>query len=211
MDHSINQELVYCCVERTLESDRGAAMDHSRPRVLDAFPYPVAYPYSLIFDHSDAPSNRRWALCFTTYQLLRLVCLPLVSQYLRDAIDTTARDSVTVLNRAIAAIRSPFFSAWITLAYTLRRHLARVGITSLFPRLGDALEALKDPVERPVGLRGNTMLEPLNAILALRNGTAHGGMPDQAEAAEHLRVYLPVLHQTSMPSTSWGTPPYGSV
>ena len=45
------------------------------------------YPYSLIFDDSDAPSNRRWALCFTTYQLLRLVCLPLVSQYLRDDID----------------------------------------------------------------------------------------------------------------------------
>ena len=53
-------------------------MDSGRSRVLDAFPYPVAYPYSLIFDDSDAPSNRRWALCFTTYQLLRLVCLPLV-------------------------------------------------------------------------------------------------------------------------------------
>src|SRR3989442_9021032 len=90
----------------------GALMDSDRSRVLDAFPYPVAYPYSLIFDDSDKPSNRRWALCFTVYQLLRLVCLPLVSQYLRDAIDTNARDSVTALNRAIAAIRSPFFSDW---------------------------------------------------------------------------------------------------
>ena len=126
-------------------------MDHSRARVLDTWPYPVAYPYSLIFDERDVPSNRRWALCFTTYQLLRLVCLPLVSQYLRDEIDTNARDSVTALNRAIAAIRSPFFSDWITLAYTLRRHLGRVGITPLFPRLGEALEALKDPAERPLG------------------------------------------------------------
>ena len=85
-------------------------MDSGRRRVLDAFPYPVAYPYSLSFDESDVPSNRRWALCFTTYQLVRLVCLPLVSQYLRDAIDTNARDSVTALHRAIAAIRSPFSS-----------------------------------------------------------------------------------------------------
>ena len=30
---------------------------------------------------------------------------------------------------------------------------------------------------------------------ALCNGTAHGGLPDQDEAVEHLHVYLPVLHQ----------------
>jgi hypothetical protein len=38
-------------------------------------------------------------------------------------------------------------------------------------------------------------LDPLKAILALRNDTAHGGLPNQAEAAEHVQVYLPVLHQ----------------
>ena len=57
-------------------------MDRPLPRVLTDFPYPIAYPYSLIFDAGDTPSNRRWALCFTEYQLLRMVCLPLVSQYL---------------------------------------------------------------------------------------------------------------------------------
>ena len=121
-------------------------MTSGGPRILDAFPYPVAYPYSLIFEASDA-SNRRWALCFTTYQLLRMVCLPLVSQYLREEVDDHARDSILALNRAIAAIRWPFFSDWITLVHTLRRHLPKVGIEPLLPRLGEALEALKAPEE----------------------------------------------------------------
>ena len=42
----------------------------ARPRVLNDFPYPVAYPYSLIFDEGEPPSNQRWGLCFTEYQLL---------------------------------------------------------------------------------------------------------------------------------------------
>jgi tetratricopeptide (TPR) repeat protein len=170
-------------------------MPSPRPRVLNDFPYPVAYPYSLTFDESDRPSNRRWALCFTEYQLLRMACLPLVSQYLREPIDETAQDAIAALNRAVASIRSPFFSDWITLLHTLRKHLPRVGLVPLFPRLGDALDALKEPAERPVGLRGNRRLDALAAILALRNGTAHGGLPDQDEARRHLDEYLPVLHQ----------------
>jgi hypothetical protein len=158
------------------------------------FPYPVTYPYALIFTPTDTASNRRWALCFTTYQLLRMVCLPLVGQYLQQEIDTNARDSITALNRAIAAIRAPFFSDWITLLHTLRRHLTRLGIAPLFPQLGAALEALQAPEERPVGLRGTPRLAPLQAILALRNETAHGGLPDQVEAPAHLDAYLPVLH-----------------
>jgi hypothetical protein len=90
-------------------------------RVVRDFPYPIAYPYSLIFDDSQTPSLRRWALCFTEYQLLRVVCLPLVCQYLREAVDESARDSIASLNRAVAAIRSPFFSDWITLVHTLRQ------------------------------------------------------------------------------------------
>jgi tetratricopeptide (TPR) repeat protein len=124
-----------------------------------------------------------------------MVCLPLVGQYLQQEVDPSARDSMRALNRAIAAIRAPFFSDWIALVHTLRRHLPQVGITPLFPRLGEALEALQEPAERPVGLRGNACLKPLEAILALRNETAHGGLPDQEEAQTHLDAYLPVLHQ----------------
>ncbi len=170
-------------------------MEGVRQRILNDFPYPIAYPYSLIFDESDKPSNRCWALCFTEYQLLRVVCLPLVSQYLREEINRDAAESISALNKAVAGIRSPFFSDWIVLINTLRRHLAKVGIETLFPALGAALDALKQTEDRSIGLRGNKRLNSPDAILALRNETAHGGLPDQAQAGEHLGLYLPVLHQ----------------
>jgi len=81
-------------------------MDAPRTRILSGFPYPIAYPYSLIFDEAKPPSHSRWALCFTVYQLLRVVCLALVGQYLREPINESARDDIAALNRAIAAIRS---------------------------------------------------------------------------------------------------------
>jgi tetratricopeptide (TPR) repeat protein len=168
--------------------------DASR-RILNDFAYPVAYPYGLIFDLRDSPSTRRWALCFTVYQALRMVCLPLVGQYLREPIDAQAVSSIAALNTAITRIRSPFFQDWITLLHTLSRHLPRVGLQSLFPALGEALEPLKQVAERPIGLRGERRLSALDAILALRNGTAHGGLPDQAQAAAHLAAYVPVLHE----------------
>ncbi len=46
-----------------------------------------------------------------------------------------------------------------------------------------------------MGQRMRTRLAPLEAILALRNHTAHGAIPDEFEAARHLETYLPVLHQ----------------
>src|SRR5438105_10061592 len=90
-------------------------LDPPRPRVLDDFPTPVAYSYALAFDTSRSPSVRRWALCFTEYQALRLVALPLVGQYLRADLkaldfegDKAARTAVEKLNTAIAGIRAPF-------------------------------------------------------------------------------------------------------
>jgi bifunctional DNase/RNase/tetratricopeptide (TPR) repeat protein len=170
-------------------------MHEPRLRFLDEFPYPVAYPYSLIFDVQKPASARRWALCFTEYQLLRLVGLTLVSQYLREPIDASDADAVRSLNTAIAAVRSPFFSDWIALAHALSNQLPRVGVAPFFPKLREALAALKQAEERPVGLRGQTRLAPLEAILALRNATAHGGLPNETEAARHLDAYVPVLHQ----------------
>lgn len=171
-------------------------MDRARDRILQDFPYPIAYPYSLIFQEPDNPSLGRWALCFTEYQLLRLVCLPLVGQYLHEDIDTTALDRIRALNTGIAAIRAPFFSDWIALVHGLRKHLLGLGITPLFPQLDMAFAALKKHrAERLFGLCKDRQLAPLEAIQALRNATAHGGIPDQKEAAQHLDAYLPVLHQ----------------
>src|SRR3954447_963941 len=101
------------------------------PRVLNDFPYPVAYPYGLAFAGATPPPVRRWALCYTEYQLLRLVGLPLVCQYLLEPINETAEKPIGKMNTAIAGLRSPFFSDWIALAYTLREHLPKVGVSPL--------------------------------------------------------------------------------
>ena len=52
-------------------------MEPARPRILNEFPTPVAYTYALIFDRNRDASVRRWALCFTEYQTLRLIGLTL--------------------------------------------------------------------------------------------------------------------------------------
>jgi tetratricopeptide (TPR) repeat protein len=172
------------------------SLEPGRQRVLDDFPYPVALPYSLVFDLSQPASVRRWTLCFTQYQVLRMVTLPLVGQYL-EAEELISPDAETIrqLNSAIAAIRAPFFSDWIELAYSARKHLPKVGIEPFFPGLRSALDSLGHKVAvRPLDQRGRAMLNPLEAILALRNKVAHGGLFDEAEAAEHIVHYLPVLH-----------------
>ena len=170
-------------------------METARERVLCDFPYPIACCYSLAFAAANSPAERRWALCFTVYQVLRTICLTLISQYLRESIDEEEHASILALNRAISGIRSPHFSDWIALIENLRRHLDKVGIKSCFPELAKALDSLKTPEERTVGLQGNHQLAALRAILALRNEIAHGGIPNQEEAERHLAVYMPVLHQ----------------
>jgi tetratricopeptide (TPR) repeat protein len=171
-------------------------MEPARRRVLDDFPYPVAYTYSLVFDQGQPASLRRWALYFTEYQLLRVVALPLVGQYLREPIDESNPETIRQLNTAIASIRAPFFSDWIDLVYALRKHLPKVGIKPVFPGLGQALDTLGAKVEeRPVDQKGVSRHDPLRAIMVLRNATGgHGAYPDEAEAARHLEQYLSVLH-----------------
>jgi len=170
-------------------------MELFRSRYLNDFPYPIAYPYSLVFNENNNPSDRRSAICFTVYQLLRMVCLPLVSQYLIEPVGQTVHEGVKSLNTAIGSIRSPFFSDWIALVFTLAKYLPKVGIDPLFASLSQSLDMLRNKEIRPFGLRGNYMLDPLNAVLALRNETAHGGIVHQADAVEHLESYLPILHR----------------
>jgi hypothetical protein len=171
-------------------------MEPGRARVLDDFPFPVACPYARIFDAGQPASLRRWSLIFTQYQLLRTVSLPLVAQYLTEPIDDRAAAAVRKLNVALGDVRSPFFSSWMALVYSLAAHLAPLGIRPVFPGLGEALAALRERRERPLGLRGQRLLTPLDALLALRNETqGHGALANEEEAAGHLDAYLPVLHQ----------------
>ncbi len=177
-------------------------MEFLRRRVMDDFPTPIAYVYSLIGDRALNASVRRWALCFTQYQLLRIVTLPLVGQYLRADLsaidldrDEPAKASIKALNTKIAGIRAPFFSDWIDLAHTFAKRLPALRLEPVIPGLETALKALKDRQAYPFTLPGEPELNPLRAILALRNATAHGAVPDESEAERHLETYLPVLHQ----------------
>jgi hypothetical protein len=174
--------------------------------VLDAFPYPIAHIYRRVVDAGLPSTTRCAALDATAYELLRVVGLSLVSQYLRESRDeaTEPREgrsdggSALHINRAVTALQCPHFSDWILLARTLDRHLPRVVARPLFPELGPALKALGVREERPVGLRGQRELAPLEAMLALRNYRTHSGLwdvPERAgEATELLHYYVPVLH-----------------
>ena len=173
----------------------------ARSRILDEFPTPVAYTYSLIFDEDRNASVRRWALCFTEYQALRLIALPLVGQYLRADLsaidfprDKAMENALRSLNKAIAGIRAPFFSDWITLVETLRNWMPTLGLTPLFPSLSPALKQLKvrEPGVRPLGGQA-PRAAPGDPGVPQRHGGR--GRPDETEAARHLEVYLPVLHQ----------------
>jgi len=124
-----------------------------------------------------------------------VVCLALVSQYLREPINIAEEASAKKLNAAVAQLRSPFFSDWISVLNVLNERLAKVGVTPCFPNLGDALRRLGTPELRPFQDRDNKPLRPLDAIRALRNATAHGGLVDQDAAGKHVEAYLPVLHQ----------------
>ena len=164
-----------------------------RPRVLNAFPHPIAVPYSLAFDESLAASDRRWALCFTQYQVLRLVVLAHASQYLRDDIDTTAKAAVKAANEQIAGLKSPMFSNWVTAVRTLPRQWPALKLSPPLPDLVEGLKKLPSVVRPVPDSSGATKLPPLEAIVALRNNVAHGGIPDQKQAERHLAEYLPTL------------------
>lgn len=167
----------------------------ARPRVVTHFPHPVAVPYSLACDESLAASDRRWALCFTQYQVLRLVVLAHVSQYLRDDIDTTAKAAVKAANEQIAGLQSPMFSNWVTAVRTLPRQWPALKLPSPFPDLVERLKKLPSVVRSVPDSGGATKLPPLEAIVALRNSIAHGGIPDERQAQRHLDEYLPVLDE----------------
>jgi tetratricopeptide (TPR) repeat protein len=169
-----------------------------RQKVLQSYPYPVAHPYSVVFDENHTPQTRVWALHFTTYQALKVSCLPVVSQYLTDPKETEAmeRKAVDSLNRAIAGIRCPFFNDWITLLGTLAKRMPQVGIEPCFP-LSVALDKLKQrvqPFSDEYALRGQKDANLLEAMLGLRNGLAHGAsLPPDERCLQLLTHYAPVL------------------
>ena len=187
-------------------------MDSARSRILDDFPTPVAYTYSLIFDEDRNASVRRWALCFTEYQALRLIALPLVGQYLRADLsaidfprDKAMESALRSLNKAIAGIRAPFFSDWITLVETLRRLDADPGADARYSlRLAPALKQLKVREPREFDLSGEQAARRRSGR-SWPSATARrtGPSPTKPRRPGTSRSTCRCSTRSSRPSTSW--------
>ncbi len=114
------------------------------------YPYPVASPYSIILDETNTYESRPWAIHFSLYQALKLVTLPVLTQYLTSEIPLKEMDrkSVQKINGAIGRIRCPFFSDWITLVYSIRKNVNedKLGFSPIFP-VKESLAAVKKEVK----------------------------------------------------------------
>ncbi len=187
----------YCNLHLTV-SKKGTVLGSPKNIILDKYPYPIAYPYKLIFEESKGNWNRLWAIGFTQYQLLKTVALPLIGQYLYEDIDESASNEIKKINRAIASIKSPFHSDWINAVHCLSKNLPSAGIEPIFTGLTDAIRKLKDEVKpRPFGLAREHKLDPFKAILAMRNELAHGGLEraGKSDDTDTFNYYLATLHK----------------
>jgi len=149
--------------------------------VVARMPYPIARVYADLDDPAAAPQTRREAVCFAGYQLMRVVGLTLIGQYLHQEPPAEAPlPARQALNRAIAALRAPYYSDWIGLLGGLARHGPVLGL-DFFPEFAGSMAAVAASrvdvpptygVDHGARHQGLTWLE---ALVALRDGTAHAG------------------------------------
>jgi hypothetical protein len=167
--------------------------------IIQNMPYPIARVYADLENATSSLQEKREALYFTVYQLMRTVGLTLVGQYLTRGVPADAgyqaRDR---LNKAIARIRCPFFSDWITLLNTLRRYGEELKL-DFFPEFPDAMQKVRQSrveVPREYGLDYGFRWQNLNwldAFLALRNGCAHAGMSRDHICSRDIEHFRPIL------------------
>ncbi|MFA4029510.1 MAG: hypothetical protein GDYSWBUE_000537 [Candidatus Fervidibacterota bacterium] len=167
--------------------------------ITQQMPYPIASVYADMDDEGKSLQMRREALYFTVYQLMRTIGLTLVGQYLtQEPPQSAPYQTRQRLNRAIAGIRCPHFSDWITLTNTLYRVHKELGL-DFFPEFADAMEKVRQSkvgVPREYGLDYGARYENLNwleAFLALRNGSAHSGMGRDEVCRRDIQHFRPLL------------------
>jgi len=166
--------------------------------MISQMPYPIASVYADLDDDRQSWRNRHEALYFTAYQLMRTVGLTLVGQYLtQEPPQSASPQTRRRLNRAIAGIRCPHFSDWITLLDTLHRHSQELQL-NFFPEFAGAMNRVRQsrvsvPFEYALdyGARYQN-LTWLEAFLALRNNSAHARIRDEVcqRDLHHFRPFL---------------------
>jgi hypothetical protein len=113
------------------------------PTAVLRMPLPIAAVYADLDDPAATPQTRREAVYFCAYQLMRTVGLTLVGQYLTQQPPASATYKARQsLNRSVADVRSPHFSDWISLLYTLRSHGAALGL-DFFPAFAASMDAVR--------------------------------------------------------------------
>lgn len=106
---------------------------------VEDYPYPIAHPYNVATDEDKPPYKRFMNLIFTYQQVLRVLTLPMVGQYLTSDMPTEEmpQKDIHSVNQAIARLRSPGLRDWETLFHTLLNHLGEgKGILTILVLLG---------------------------------------------------------------------------
>jgi len=171
------------------------------------YPYPIARAYAALDDPDASPQLKQEALYFTVYQLMRLLGLGLLGEYLSRPPHPNPEHDPAIVNdqraiaKAIARLRSPYFSDWQTLLATFAKpgRRERLGL-DLLPGFEPAMAAIKAEaksaplrVPREYALRrGAGFSQELglwDAFLALRNHTAHSGQTANAVCDADLALF----------------------
>lgn len=191
---------VYLCLDCDQEFAAPPAQSLAqtgRSPAFERLPHAVAAARAEVDTLQASPTVRRKALYFTVYQLLRSSTFPLLGQYLTGTPPPAAAAGAQAsLNRAIAALRCPHFSDWISLARTLRKHGPALGLDAL-PQYAAALDAadamLIDVLPEYAHDMGTRDIKVLDAFRGLRNGSDHAGLSSPASclrAVAHYRGWL---------------------
>jgi tetratricopeptide (TPR) repeat protein len=181
---------------------RLAGADDLDREVILTFPYPIARPYLDLLEERD-PRLRCKLLVDTFTAVLKVWALVVASEYLRA---TEVRDA-QVHKTLVRDLARPLISAWNLLLQRALVVLRDAKVPPFAPELGRAYEALEtkckqrflvtetylDDAGRPQ--TRTKKLGKIQALIAYRNGLAHGFNQNAKQAQRDLDTYLPLLKE----------------
>jgi tetratricopeptide (TPR) repeat protein len=182
--------------------DLPAEIEDLDREIVLTFPYPIARPYLDLLNERD-PRLRCKLLVDTFTSVLKVWALIVASEYLR-ATDVKDAQVHKTLARDLAR---PLISAWSLLLQRALPVLRDAKVAPFAPELGRAYEALETKCkqrflvsESYVDDAGQTQtrtkkLGKIQALIAYRNGLAHGFNQNAKQAQRDLDTYLPLLKE----------------
>ncbi len=207
----------YICEECELKiplSDRNFTCPEFVKKIVNTFPYPIASIYFALEDKKASLKDKRHALYFTVYQLMRCISLPFISAYLyKETLpETLSEKAIDSFNSTLVKLRSPYFSDWIAVLFKIAGCQSDFGISIFdeainnckeicgatnFKQLMDNIRDAKVKVSTEYALEygRRTEINLLEAFLGLRNATAHAGRTLDEVCHEDIQFYRPLLDE----------------